>query len=162
MNARHHTVGREAEFVFQRRDALAHAQQAYKTGVVLAGTTPAQASSGGVQIRIQVAATLQGLNHGVGGGRTERAVLRRGAHLGLRHAVVEFDGLFGGYGDGLAVEHLQLNLSASGGLDDFIFVDLVARFDLAHLAIRTHCKGFAGNGDDGSNLGHGVSPWWEK
>ena len=154
-----HDIGcREAVFISQWVHAFAHSQQAHDTSVILACGTASGASCRGIQLCIQVTATLQRLDDGVGGGGCESAVLRRGAQLSFCDAVIELDGVFRCHGDGLTIEHLQLNVPASGGLDDFIFVNLIARFDFSHLAVRTDSKGFAGDCDDGCNFGHGVSP----
>ena len=126
---------REAKFVSQRIHALAHAQQAHKAGVALATGTAAQTRRRGVQLGVQVAAALQRLDDGVGRGWAERAVGRCWALCVFSDASVQLDGLLGRHGDGLAIEHLQLNMPASGGLDDFVFFQNVARFDLAGFAV---------------------------
>ena len=162
-----HTCGRHGEHdigsgkgvvIGQWAHTFTHAQQSHDAAVVLACGTACGTGRCGFKLGIQIATPLQSLDDGVGRGGREGAVLRGRSLVGFGNALVELEGVLWGNRHGLTIEQLELDMPARCGLDDFVFFNGVACTNGADLSIHTDGKGFSGNGDDGSKLGHVLSP----
>ena len=99
---------------------LGDAQQLHKSAAAIGAATCAQTGRRGVQGLVQIRATFERLDDGIGCGRSGNgAVLRRGTLVGLDHMVVQTHTLGRRHGQQAAVFHQEFDPDIAHGTNGF-------------------------------------------